>query len=480
MSGAKTENPFVDITNAQRAFMTACVLAYVTMVCFIGLLDASRLTERILLLLSSAGYLLVVSAPLIFKFPASGFLHPLVITSAFALLNTILRKTDVLAQGLDFHYGLPGYSKSALSELVIFVNVLGIVGFLSKYAGYFCLGKVDFTAFKFNKKPNSLFFPLLMLWFLLGMVSLVLLINASGGVSYHLTNMNRGEAAKVFYGDTSLLGAYAFIIQSTVVVPVLYAAYSKKGHRTIMFFGMVAASAMMVYLTNGRRAAILAPTYLGIGVWIFKERKLPLVRIALIGFGMFIFLAVGILFRESNRRGSQVNWDFMVGYSVTELAEISMGELTDRSGNAAAIYPIITNVPKRVPFNYFQSYFENLYRFIPRSIWPEKPEGIGQRCAEVFYGRVNMGGVPPGPFGESYWSLGIFGVIIVYFFFGMFLKLVGSVFSSNPKSLGILSIYLLTVLRFGPDQISFRIWIFTILPLLLFLFITNLVSLKGR
>lgn len=481
VKNTEDKNPFVEIPAAQRQFITFCVSAYAILVCVLGLLEASRMSDRILLLMSSVFMIFVIAGPIIFSFRQSGFLHPLVITSAFVLLNTVLRQTDVLASGLQYHLGLPGYSAKSLTELVIFVNILTITAFLAKYAGYFCMGNLSFAAIKFNKKPNSLFVPLLILWFLLGILALFLLTQASGGLLYHLKNINRGDKHKVFVGDTSLLGTYAFFIQSTVIVPVLYAAFIKRGHKSITFFAMILFSAAMVYLTNGRRSALLAPIYLGIGVWIFKERKLPLVRIAIVGFGMFLFLAVGSLFRDANRsHSSQVNWDFLVGKSVSDLAEISMGELSDRSGNAAAIYPIIVHVPDRYPFNYFKSYLENVYRFIPRAIWPDKPQGIGIECAEKFYGRYNAGGIPPGQFGEAYWSMGIFGVIVAFFVFGMFLKLIGNHFLENPKSMGILSVYLLTALRLKPDQISFRIWIFTIVPLMVFLLATNLISLKGR
>jgi hypothetical protein len=138
------------------------------------------------------------------------------------------------------------------------------------------------------------------------------------------------------------------------------------------------------------------------------------------------------------------------------------------------------NVPKRVNFNYFQSYTENVYRFVPRAIWPNKPDGIGIICAETFYNKFDQGGIPPGELGEAYWSLHILGVVIVFFIFGIILKFVGNLMAKNPKAIGFLVVYLLTILRFGPDQVSFRAWIFSLVPTLVFLVATNLMTLKSR
>lgn len=474
-----SENPYVEIPKVQRKFIMAFILSYMALIMVSAFLDGSRIDEKILLVGSSIIFLGVVSFPLFFKFKVGGFLHPLVLSSAFVLVNLIIRKSDVLANGLDYHVALPGWSSKSLSGLVAYVNIVISCGFLAKYVGYYVFGSLTIRGFRFNKRPNSLFTPLLMMWLGLGFLALFLLINASGGIQYHLININRGSS-KSFIGDTRFLGLCVSITQSTVLIPVLYAAFVKKGNRSLIFVILVLLSFVVVYLTSGRRSSILVPSYLACAIWIYKERSLPLIRILCLGILMFFFLSVGSVWRDANRRSSQINWNFLQGYTVTELAEISMRELSDRSGNSSAMYPIVVLVPDKVPFNYGRSYFENVYRFIPRSVWPEKPNGIGVTCAEVFFHRRGLGGIPPGAYGEAYWSFGITGVILVFFLFGMVLRFFGNIFVANPHAMGFVAIYLFTLVRLGPDQISFRVWIFAFVPTILFLIATNLVSVKGR
>ncbi len=473
------QNPFVDIPQSQRTFLLISVAAYVLFFCIVGLLEG-RFMDKLLLVSSSAAFIATASFPIFFM-KKSGFLHPLALSSAFLLLNTVMRKTDTLANGIPFHVALPGYSESALTSLVSYVNLLSIISLVATYLGYFSAGPTSLPLVQFKKKPNALFMPLLISWLVLGVLSLYLLISASGGIQYHLKNMNRGQLVRDYVGNTRLLGAYAAIIQSTIVIPIFYAAFRKNGHKDPVFFGMVLCVAAMAYLTAGRRSAVLLPMLLGMAIWVYKERRLPVVRIALVGFALFLFVAVGGLWREANRgRGTQVNWDFLSGYSVQELAEFSLNELSDRAGTSAAIYPIVVNVPGRIPFNYFQSYLENAYRIVPRSIWPDKPDGIGIVCAETFYNRFGLGGIPPGPLGEAYWSLHIMGIVVAFGIYGMILRVIGNTFAVNAGAIGFVVVYLLTVFRLGPDQISFRVWIFSMVPTVAFLLVTNLASLKGR
>lgn len=476
------ENPFVEIPQFQRMFLVGCVVAYCFLLIFLVACDGGfGSSSRGLLLLSSLALVITVALPLVLKIRSSGFLHPLVLTSAFALQSMVLSRTVLMTQGMRYHAALPSMSVANLDNLIALVNLLMICGYLSKYAGYYSAGKMGLPAIRFSKTPNSLFLPLLLGWFFLGALAMLYIIRASGGINYHLINLNRGHAARVFESGTKLLGACAMITQSTIVIPMLYAAFRKNGHRSLIFVLLVLASAIMAYLNAGRRSAVLMPACFAIAVWIYKERQLPLVRISLLAVLLFFFLSVGSVWRQSNRRFTNgIDWRFLSGYSVSELAEKSMDELAARSGGAAPIFPIIVHVPNRIPYNYFKSYLENFYRVIPRAIWRDKPRGIGIETAEVFYHRIDQGGIPPGEYGEAYWSLGVLGVILVFFGHGVVLRVAGNELLRNPTATGVFVVYTLTVFRLGPDQISFRVWIFSVAPLAVFLMATGLMSFKGR
>jgi len=472
-------SPFVPVPGGQRQLMVACAFCYALFVLFLSLTVQGGSSDRFIVLVTSLFYLAVLALPLYHKSAKDGYLHPLVLTSSMMLLQAVLGQTDVLATGLAFHTGLRGWSQADLSHLVAYVNVVASISLLAKYGGYYSSGTTSITVVRFNNRPNKFFLPLLVIWGLLGLAAMYIIIQGSGGLETHLSNMNRGAAVKVIVAHERLLGGAAFVVQSTIVIPILYAAFRPNGHKSFMFVVLVLISAVMAYLTAGRRAAIVNPAFFAIAIWIYKERKLPLIRVLGIGIALFLFVAIGGVWRESNRRlDGGINWDFLEGMTVQQLAEKSMQELSDRAGSSDAVYPIVAKVPRQIPFTYGVNYFENLYRFIPRAIWRDKPDGIGIACAEKFYNRYDQGGIPPGALGEAYWSLHIPGVIIVFFVFGAVLRVFANTFSSYPDAIGMVVIYVLTLMRLAPDQISFRVWIFTIIPTLAFLTATNLLVLR--
>jgi len=468
-------NPFVDIPSVQRQLMVACVVLYALLVVLLSITIPGATADRIIVLVSSLFFLGVLSLPIFYAFKGDGYLQPLVLTSSFVMLHTVLGQTDVLATGLDYHVGLKGWSQRDLSLLVAYVNIVASVSFLAKYAGYNIAGTASISSIQFKNRPNNLFLPLLCVWGALGALAMFIIVQASGGIEAHLTNMNRGHSTKVFVANQRLIGGAAFVVQSTVVIPILYALFRKNGHRTLTFFMLVLASAAIAYLAAGRRSAIVNPAFFAIAIWIYKERNLPLLRAIVAGLGLFFFVAIGGIWRESNRRlGGGVNWDFLQGMTVGTLAERSMQELSSRAGSSDAIYAIAARVPGDVPFTYGLNYFENFYRFIPRAVWPEKPRGIGIQCAETFFNRFEQGGVPPGPLGEAYWSFHVPGVILIFFLFGIFLRMLANTYARYPNAVGMVVVYILTLMRLSPDQISFRIWIFTLIPTLAFLVATSL------
>ena len=156
---------------------------------------------------------------------------------------------------------------------------------------------------------------------------------------------------------------------------------------------------------------------------------------------------MGILgdFRRSNwTRGSQVNFSAFTETDIASAFESSLNEIEGRK-LASPLYPIVARVPSEVPFKYGTNYVAYFNRFIPRRLWPDKPRGIGLECAEVFYGRSNSGGVPPGRLGEAYWSGGFVGVAIVFFVWGHLLKSFGNFFVRFRGST------IATLLLFGHD-----------------------------
>jgi hypothetical protein len=71
--------------------------------------------------------------------------------------------------------------------------------------------------------------------------------------------------------------------------------------------------------------------------------------------------------------------------------------------------------------------FVNLVtRFVPRSLWPNKPLNVGVEVSDLFYdealGRRNDTGVPPSIIAEMFWNFHIVGVIFGMLLFGAIIR----------------------------------------------------------
>ncbi|HEY8733682.1 MAG TPA: hypothetical protein VIL90_03885, partial [Puia sp.] len=79
-------------------------------------------------------------------------------------------------------------------------------------------------------------------------------------------------------------------------------------------------------------------------------------------------------------------------------------------------------VPARYPFGYGESMWESVEAaFIPRFLWPEKPNAGGKVNLKRFWGYVIKGySMNIGTLGEAYANFDVYGGIIYMFLYGLF------------------------------------------------------------
>ena len=85
---------------------------------------------------------------------------------------------------------------------------------------------------------------------------------------------------------------------------------------------------------------------------------------------------------------------------------------------------IIERVPEEMEYKYGTTYLYWLVGWIPRVVWPEKPNvSLGPKIKEQIYNlQVRNHGYPPGMIAEAFINFGYPGIIIVMFLFGYLLK----------------------------------------------------------
>ncbi len=80
---------------------------------------------------------------------------------------------------------------------------------------------------------------------------------------------------------------------------------------------------------------------------------------------------------------------------------------------------IVRAVPDDLPYQYGATFLEGLTAWVPRSIWADKPAGLGLYSESVLYQPTRGNSVATWP-GELYWDFGLYGVVLGAFALGAF------------------------------------------------------------
>ena len=176
------------------------------------------------------------------------------------------------------------------------------------------------------------------------------------------------------------------------------------------------------------RTDILYTTILGFMIFIIYGNKIRL-RYLLITFFVMITLSNLMV---ANRSQKSTSSDFVLESLVAN--HNFMGVV-----KTALIYDYTYNHN----YLYGQSYFSWLFAPIPRSIWKNKPSVlIGKDVRDKIMPTSNLmaGAAPPGFVGEAIWNFGLFGTIIISFFWGLFSRNIFEYLKSITKKVTISNI----------------------------------------
>ncbi|WP_036829988.1 hypothetical protein, partial [Photobacterium sanctipauli] len=152
---------------------------------------------------------------------------------------------------------------------------------------------------------------------------------------------------------------------------------------------------------------------------------------------LILFATLSGLRSSGEEYEAKVNLSESVSSIFKERSERTVGYIN-------GVYPIFHFLGDRSQLKYGETYINWLFAPIPRSIYPNKPQGVGKLNAVENYSRDDTA-IPPGVVGESYWNFGVFGVIIVGLFWGVFLKILWSYHQSKKKDTFSGLLYILTL-----------------------------------
>ncbi len=413
---------------------------------------ASGLTHDILLLLP---IIIVGRHPL-------GILHPLLIAVLlWPLLTHVPNVVDtwggwagvLSGSPVDppHFFALPSRSPSTIWAAIAKTNLIKIVSLACTYAGFFLLRGKQAVRRANVHMPSVASVRTIMLA-LIGVSILVLIIflRARGGLNEHLTSLGGGR-----FKELSGYGPALMLVQMGTVAIYIWAAASPDEIRKPLFIAVLVAVCGALFISNGSRGGALEiPLMVGI-IWGLRSRKIPW-KTALILLP-FMFLAVGFLgaIRTASWSGSTAAETIQES---TWAGALERSKLEAAARNAASADEAVVERGLEVSGGHLLgiSYAAAFTSVIPRPLWPDKPRGVGQMFARLFYGASLSGtSIPVRPEIEMYWNFGMPGVVLLSILYGALLHLAYQIYSRwypNPFAT-VLYMLFLTAFHFSSDRV---------------------------
>jgi hypothetical protein len=355
-------------------------------------------------------FIAVRVVPLVFYRPDYGWFHPLVFGTLFALPH-LLRETPAFVTGMQVHAALPGRTPWELDRLYAYEMVLTALGTAFYYLGFFIPRGPAVPRLRFPPVPHVRTRALAVV----AVSTLVLgaFLARRGGLTAHMLSWARGRtvglAGEGYWIAFAGLGTHAMF---------LWFALDRRAVRSPLFWTAALAVSASTFVASGSRGGVIYPMLLAFMVWMFRERKIPVARGAvLLAMGLTMLGALGAV-RHSTWSG-RVDWRaaFTSGPDAAG-RDGATDELAARSLALRGTTAVLGRVPNDVSYLYGSSYVALLTLPVPRKLWPGKPVQVGGRMGQTFFNV--QAGMPPGIIGEAYWNFGLLGIPLVFFAFGMF------------------------------------------------------------
>jgi hypothetical protein len=246
---------------------------------------------------------------------------------------------------------------------------------------------------------------------------LVFFLRTRGGINEHLTSLGAGR-----FKELSDFGAVIVAINLGAVALYLWIATNPSEIKSPIFLGALATVTIAMFLSNGTRGGALeVPLIVGL-IWTLRRQKIPW-KIALMLIPL-MFVSIGLLgaVRMSSWTGSTAGKAFQ-NTSWSESFSLAEKEVQVRNAASAPVPVIARGYDLTGGLLLGRSYVGAVAAFIPRTIWPNKPRGVGSLYAQLFLGASKSGTtIPVSPEAEMYWNFGIPGVILLSILYGAMLR----------------------------------------------------------
>lgn len=416
----------------------------------------------------------MVLAPMFLWPKAVGLFHPLALPVFYGLARVVTKDpTSILAPFGFFsgepltmmaHPALPGFDTAQLLQGRILLTMLEIFGMVCYFAGYAVIAP-RVRAGRLPPMPAQVGLKSLAIVGAV-FVGAFVFIGAQGGFIQHLSVLafGRHEAMKDF-------GIFVVVFNLAPMAIYIWAASRPEQIGTPYFIVGLIAAATIPFLITGSRSASIITIVTVVVIWVYHNRRIPVVLIALLAPVTFLILGYLQAVRSSAWSTGQV--DFGAGaMSIADLFEETQRQMMARTAVEGGI-PVVVRGPETTGLLMGETYLSAVLFWIPRPLWEDKPRGVGAYYVNEILSPGSKSSVPVGPIAEAYWNFHIPGIFVVMFLWGGFHSWLTMAFRAS-KGPFFLVFYILTVTLAQPctDNVVDYLQLIALLPLLRFFYVS--------
>lgn len=360
----------------------------------------------------------------------------------------------VFILGMPITWLFTGIGTAFPTECMLMVLLLSFVGLISWGCGYFL--PIGYQLGQMLPRLVDIWDKRRLFKVITGLILLLIIVENLPGVS-------------------SLVVGIAERLSITVLLIITAILLSSKRGKILWIFLCVAMflAGVSSIIFSARREMLKFVLGLVI-LWHFLKRPVQL-RWVIIGSALIIVLVL-----EVGIWRTYPNWDEFITANINLLQLRSKHKLLwflSMSDYAIAfenLEYIISSVPDRTPYLGGVTYLKPLLWWVPRSLWPEKPENITRLIVYEPRPHSFAGGTSQGVtmIGEMYWNLGLVGVVVGMYLFGLIARVIEVYARPHTRSLPSVVFYALTVpmlfeqFRGGFDTILFNYLSASLIPLI--------------
>lgn len=352
-----------------------------------------------------------------------GWLHPLVLPALLSIASSLIKSPISLADPIanlghttiTAHMLVTGRSLLSAQMEVKFWSVLALI--CTYVAFWFFSPPAKFVLNRPKIASRFRFFITVGAILLLAIV----VFSLSGGIMEHIAKLAGGR-----FRTFGTLGILIVPITFLPLLMLLWYLYRPPSFRQPWFIALFVIAALLQFMVLGSRSGLFSAIILLFLGWIYLNRKLPLVRIFLIGMLAILTLSTLVQIRQiGSTTDSQFSSDLPT--SISQSIEKNRIEVAARQYVSGPI-GIAARIPRQNDYMMGQTYVGGLLFFVPRSIWRDKPRGPGPTLYAVVFSGLSDAegyegmGTPPSGEGEAFMNFGYLGIILIYSLFGIFLK----------------------------------------------------------